>query len=319
MSGKLALGLMLVLSLAACQLHEQGALQSPETEKGIARTSSAPQQNGSAVATALTARYLDVRSNCGSASKPTLLCTGVILRSTVPSTAYKAWNPSPHSRTSGGVSFVYLRADANFSGLVFGQKNGYIFYPVLGRPLGTRQIEILCAIPKDGATGAREKPGCGPHRDAPITSGLCQTVGITTAEQWVARWNQYKESKYMCSFDVRDQMNNLAANSFYQSIRAHNLANFFAGAHDYIELVLATWPQDIPKELPIEAFFYLEGGLAGAQHDQRDFFASTNGIIKPIIKITLPTSASGTATFTFDPADQVEEECFETPEHQCKD
>lgn len=306
MNGKLALALMLILSLAACQLHEQGSLQSPDIEKAIPRAISSSVQSGPAVAAALTARYMDVRPNCGSPSLPAFLCRGLILRSTVPSTAYKAWNPSPHSQASGGVSFSFLSKDANFSGLVFGQQNGYIFYPVLGRPVGTRQIEILCAIPIDGATGAREKPGCGPHREVPISSGLCQTVGIATAEQWVARWNQYKQSKYMCSFDVRDEMNNLAANSFYQSIRAHNLAEFFAGGHDYIELILRTWPQDIPKELPIEAFFYVKDGLAGAQHDQRDFFKSTNGIVKPIIKITLPTSVSGNATFTFNPADQVE-------------
>ncbi|WP_192561046.1 halovibrin HvnA [Pseudomonas gozinkensis] len=316
MNGKLALGLMLVLSLAACQLHEQGSLQSPDTEKAVPRTVSSAAQSGPAVAAALTARYLDVRANCGSASMPAFLCRGIILRSTVPSTAYKAWNPSPHSQNSGGVSFSYLSADSKFTGLVFRQKNGFIFHPVLNSPIGTAKIEILCAFPIDGGTTLRDKPGCGAHPYDPVGSRRCQTVGITTAEQWVARWNQYKMGYNMCSFDVRDSMNNLAADSFYQSIRAHNLANFFAGLHDYIELILATWPQDIPSKLPIQAFFYLNDGLAGAQYDQTDFFKST-GIVIPIIKITLPVTPAADAVFTFNPADQVEKECSPNPENPC--
>ncbi|PMQ11203.1 hypothetical protein PseAD21_13485 [Pseudomonas sp. AD21] len=100
-------------------------------------------------------------------------------------------------------------------------------------------------------------------------------------------------------------MNHLGADSFYQTIRAHQLGGFFAGQHDYIELILATWPQNIPKELPIQAFFYLDGGLAGAQFDQNDFFNSTGGKVVPIIKINLPRAANADAQFIYNQADQV--------------
>ncbi|MDC9594969.1 N-acyl homoserine lactonase, partial [Xenorhabdus sp. IM139775] len=70
------------------------------------------------------------------------------------------------------------------------------------------------------------------------------------------------------------------------------------------ELILATWPQNIPHELPIEAFFYLSEGLAGAQHDQRDFHNTTGKII-PIIRIELPANYSQDATFTYNPEDQI--------------
>ncbi|WP_371921069.1 halovibrin HvnA [Pseudomonas sp. HMWF021] len=308
MNRNLALILMLVLSLAGCLPPEQAQVKTA-SDVGVASTTSSTAsstaQTGPQVAADLTARYNDVRVNCGSASMPAFLCRGIMLRSTVPSTAYKAWNPSPHSQTSGGVSFSFLSKDAKFTGLVFGQKNGFIFYPVLDRPAGTRQIQILCAFPIDGGTFLRDKPGCGAHPYEPIGSRRCQTIGTTTAEQWITRWNQYKLAYYMCSFDVRDQMNNLAADSFYQSIRAHQLANFFAGPHDYIELVLETWPQNIPTELPIQAFFYLEGGLAGAQFDQKDFFNSTGGKVVPIIKIVLPSTPEADATFSFNQADQL--------------
>ncbi|MHC8371986.1 halovibrin HvnA [Pseudomonas sp. MDT1-85] len=314
---KEVIALMLMVVLAGCQVREQQqqqqqqqqptpAEQAPiavQADTGIASTGSILAQNGTTVASNLTNRYNDVRPDCGKPSMPAFLCRGIVLRSTVPSDAYSSWNPSPHSQTSGGVSFTFLGKDAKFKNLVFGQKNGFIFYPVLSKPEGTRQIEVLCAYPRDGATQLRDKPGCGAHPYAPDRSRRCQTIGIATAEQWVANWNQNIWN--MCSFDVRDSMNSLGADSFYQSIRVHNLKNLFAGAYDYTELILATWPQNIPQELPIEAFYYLPGGLAGAQHDQRDFYAKTGGKVVPIIKMTLPGTITADVTFTYLQADQV--------------
>ena len=306
---KKIIALVLTVALTGCQIHEHQEATVEQASVGMLESSphavtySAATTAGAAVATNLTSRYNDIRQDCGKPSMPAFLCRGIILRSTVPSNAYKSWNPSPHSQSSGGVSFSYLSKDAKFTGLVFGQKNGFIFYPVLARPAGTREIEVLCAYPLDGATQLREKPGCGAHPYSPDRSRRCQTIGVTTAEQWIA--NRRANTWNLCSFDVRDAMNDLGATSFYQTIRAHQLANFFAGPHDYIELVMATWPQNIPNELPIEAFFYLDGGLAGARHDQTDFYNSTGGGVKPIIKIVLPTQASADAQFIYNEADQV--------------
>ncbi len=299
------LALVFVLTLGGCESREQAQVKEPESTMGAVNTISSSAQTGRQVASDLTARYNDLRRNCGSESMPSFLCTGIVLRSTVPSftNAYSTWNPSPHSQTSGGVSFTYLRKDMKFKSLVFGQTSGFIFYPVLSRPVGSRQIQILCAYPRDGATQLREKPGCGAHPYSPDRSRRCQTIGITTAEQWVANINSGKWN--ICPFDVQDSMNNLAADSFYQTIRAHNLKNYFAGAYDYSELILANWPQNIPEELPIEAFYYLPGGLAGAQHDQKDFFNKTGGKVVPIIKLTLPATTDADAAFTYSAADQV--------------
>jgi hypothetical protein len=57
--------------------------------------------------------------------------------------------------------------------------------------------------------------------------------------------------------------------------------------------------------LPIEAFFYVNEGLENARHDQRDFYNSTGGMVIPIIKIVLPSTASAEATFSFSQADQL--------------
>lgn len=194
--------------------------------------------------------------------------------------------------------------------------NGFIVAPLAEALPGKIQLKPLCSFPIDGWTQRRLTP-CGAHPDHPNQSRSCEIIGIDTAEKWMAHWASapggYPHT-YQCGFNVVKATP--AADRFYQTIRARNmLGPEWFGEQN--ELVLETWPQNIPDQLPILAFFYTTTGLAGAQHDQRDFFKATNGMFKPIIKITLPTSASGNATFTFNPADQAEEECTPNPENAC--
>ncbi|KAB0507137.1 MULTISPECIES: hypothetical protein [Pseudomonas] len=296
--------LVLMVVLAGCQVREE------QRGTGGASPTRGATANGAMVAGELTRRYQDTRVDCGQATMPAFLCSGIVLRSTVPSTQYSSWNPSPHSQQSGGVSFSFLRKDSKFRDLVFGQINGFIFYPVLATPPGIRQIEVLCSYPIDGWSQLRDKPGCGGHPYYPLESRRCQTLGISTAEQWMAHWQRAPAPSnapaYQCSFDVRDSMNHLAADSFYQSIRTRNMlgASWFPQQN---ELILATWSQNIPRELPIQAFFYLytPGGLAGAQHDQRDFYNKSGGMVVPIVQMVLPASPSEEALFAYYPADQI--------------
>ncbi|KWK78965.1 hypothetical protein WM15_02330 [Burkholderia ubonensis] len=138
---------------------------------------------------------------------------------------------------------------------------------------------------------------------------MCHTQNIATAAQWrehfvrVAGYPQ--RLQHQCGFDVRDALNEQATAAFNASIAARNLisAESFATQN---ELRLATWAQNIPDQLPIEAFFYVEGGLIGAQYDQRDFFLST-GVNLPIIRVTLPATAANDATFEFRAQDQVDQ------------
>ncbi|WP_025109601.1 hypothetical protein [Pseudomonas sp. H1h] len=297
----------LTVLLTSCQVRQEQSPAPMSAPLSVIRGVSTADQRGLNTLAAIKARYNDVRLNCGSASMPAFLCSGLVMRATVPSNDYSTWNPSPHSQQSGGVSFSYLRKDAKFQGLAFGQISGFIFYPVLATPPGKRRIEILCAFPIDGWTQLRDKPGCGAHPYYPTQSLRCQTIGITTAEQWMQHWYAGGAAPArQCSFDVRDNMNHLAADSFYQSIRARAMLGN-AWFVQYNELILATWPQSIPKELPIEAFFYLysPGGVAAAQHDQRDFYQKSGGQIVPIIQMVLPATPTQDALFAFYPADQL--------------
>ncbi|WP_431080956.1 hypothetical protein [Pseudomonas thivervalensis] len=266
------------------------------------------EQDGAATASALAARYADTRINCGSASTPAFLCSGIVFRGTIHSTAYHAWNPSPIAQEKGAVSFSYLRQDSQFRQIDSTYDHGFIFYPVLDMPVDKRKIEILCVFPIDGATFDRDNPGCGAHRSYPQQSRRCQSQGITSAEQWLAHTNQpgVVQSYYQCSFDVRDQMNDAAADSFHQALRAMQLHNAVA-FHSRNELMLATWPPDIAPQLPIQAFYYVGNGLRFAQYDQQDFYEHS-GIWRPIIRIDLPATPAHKASFSFDPRDQVFDE-----------
>lgn len=265
--------------------------------------------DGPSEAAAIQAAYQDTRPDCGGPSKPAFLCSGVILRGTQESSDYHSWNPRPGNT---GVSFSYLRKDANFSHLAVSTDNGFIFYPVLGAPSGKDHMSVLCSFPIDGYTSIRAQPGCGESTSYPVVSKRCQSQGITTAAQWKDHFDKGPSGAnlalvygYVCSFDVRDEMNEQGAQSFYQSLQAMHLVPTDL-VHRYNELIIQAWAQNIPARLPIRAFFYVEdSGLKGARHDQWDFFRSTSpGIFIPIIKVSLPASVTDSATFTYNPSDQ---------------
>lgn len=256
---------------------------------------------GTDTAATMTKYYNDTRAYCNSPSSPAFMCSGILLRATVPSTAYHSWNPSPLSVSNGGVSFSYLRKDATFSKLAYGHNNGFTLTPYNHAPEGTIEPEVLCAFPADAATNNRIIQGCGDSQSTGEREDLCQALGITTAEQWQnAFFAAGKNHSRQCAFDVRDSLDIIGAQSFYEMIRA---MAYLQTPPSYVqnELRMATWEQN--KPLPIQSFFYTTDGLADAQTDQKDWF-KTNGAYVPIISISLPDAANPAATFTYKADDQ---------------
>lgn len=294
--------LLLAVLMSGCAQHE-----------GVQRASVAPaaSPDGPSTAAALTAAYNDTRRDCGTVNRPAFLCSGVLFRATTPSPthSYRSWNPKPGAQW---VSFSYLRIDANYDHLAVGLKNGFVFFPLSNAPQGTIALTVRCSYPIDGNSWARSN-GCDDTPSLfPGVSRQCQNQGITTAAQWKAHFNTGPTGadrerliySYVCGFDVRlGQVNN--ADAFYQTLLAMPLVPADLG-HHYNELVLTAWGQyEDPSPLPIQAFFYVEGGLNGARHDQWEYWWRTPGNLRmPIIKMTLPANASGRATFTFNEADQ---------------
>lgn len=285
----------LALLFSACSTPPMEVTQVPQMPSGVG------------VAAELQKRYDETIRMCnGASSQPAFLCSGLMLRATDTPNGFHVWDPSPGAIELGGMSFSYLRKDASFRHMPWDRNNGYIIYPVLKRPVGTVQTMVLCVFPIDGATWGRDKPGCGASDVYPVVSKRCQSQNITTAEQWVAHTFTHNVDyfRYQCSFDVRDEMNELAADSFYQAIRAIALKPVGRpGFNEFSELIIKTWPKGIPAQLPIEAFFYVDSGLAVARYNQRDFYNESKGKIVPIIKLTMPTSTQN-ARFEFRQEDQ---------------
>ncbi|WFQ81298.1 MULTISPECIES: hypothetical protein [Xenorhabdus] len=253
--------------------------------------------SGYNLATELTQRYNDTGNNCGDGDHPAFLCSGILLRGTVPSDYYYSWNPSPHSQSSGGVSFSYLRTDSKLITLDAGYTNGFIFAPYLSASANNKKHpEALCYFPINAVSADRDDKGCGATPGIP-RSAPCQQLGITTAQQWIKNGS---DEESQCGFDVSIKSGENHADAFIQGVQARLQLSLAINN----ELILATWSQNIPNELPIEAFFYLPGGLNGAQHDQKEFYNVTGKII-PIIQIDLPADYSQDATFTYNKEDQV--------------
>lgn len=275
-------------------------------------------RDGASIAATLTGLYNDTAANCGTDSKPAFLCSGITLRATETNQSFFPWNPSPNSQTRGGVPFSWLRKDSNFSRAAFSYLNGFIFYPVLTKPSAKQKIEVLCYFPVDADSVKRPTlSGCGAHSSYPTNSGLCheQTPKVDTAATWLTHFNQIQNTAggiqqhaHQCAFDVRDKVNYHAGPNFLAGVNARkNLGD--ADKRIQNEMMLATWAQNIPGQLPIMAFYYLGGtnqatGLANAKIDQKRFYDETKGQVVPIIKMTLPDTFTGTATFIYSASDQ---------------
>lgn len=253
--------------------------------------------------------YEDTADSCPEGSdRPAVLCSGVLLRATENNPAFLPWDPSPASLARGAVSFSYLRADVNFTQLVFTYRNGYILYPSDKRPKGSLDIAVLCAFPMDADTYNRPtEQGCGENTvdRRPAATRACDVHGIDGLGRWSALFAAM-DNKYsgQCGWNVREGQADAAAR-FVLSLRAHEampeaqraLAN---------ELRLATWPKGSGPRLPIRAFFYVpaaEGSLAKARDDQRRYFEAYGGFM-PILRLMLPSTVGGKASFAYDSDDQ---------------
>lgn len=302
-SMKRLLMLSIALLLNACSSQH---LHVPPTTTVL---NTPPQRSGAATAQALQRRYDDSVANCGLASMPAFLCSGVMLRGTQYSPLWHVWDPSPGSVSSGGVAFSYLRNDAKIKELSVNTVDGLIFAPWL-QATDKYHAQVQCAFAVDGFTERRSEQGCGPSIEYPTSSDLCHRQDIQTAAQWKVHYESIPASGrnrqlHQCAFSVRDSDNNFAANNFYQALAAQRSISSLLPN----ELRVNTWPQGLGQTLPLEAFFYLEGsaaGLQGAKYNQQDLYNSTPGHRAiPIVRLKLPTTSSTSATFSFIAADQV--------------
>ncbi len=287
---KTRLFLLVVLLLSGC------AGQRPSTI--ITRA------DGPTTAAALTSSYHERPANCGSDTMPAFLCSGVMIRVTTYGDAYESWDPSDKALAKGSVSCSFLRKDNNFARFAWDRPNvnGLIFYPVLDTPAGLERIQVLCFFPMDGWTDGRTTDqGCGAYPGVANTD-KCHRLNITMAEQWNAAYPPGTGGYAICGWDVRDELNQYAGPNFYQGMRSKwRDSGYFS---EWNELLLKVWDRNLDGRLPLQAFFYNNStALIDAKKDRAKFLSKT-GISIPLIKVTLPTTPTGDATFQYIAGDQ---------------
>lgn len=267
---------------------------------------------GELVAWQLTERFNETRANCGTATQPAFLCSGVLIADTRHSPSYHVWDNSINSHTNGAVSFSWLRTDSRF--VEIHGNNGYLFSPPF-YAIGKLAPEVLCSFPIPARASEREGRGCGALPNLP-TSGPCQAQGVTSASGWYDHyWTTEPpgEHNHLCGFDVRRELGAGATTAFIATLEAMELFkrnHYGEGFSRFNELRLAVWPDGAGRDLPLQAFWYntndnYEGlELEAAQHNQLDF-KSVTGLSVPIISIFIPRDTRDEYKFVYLPEDQV--------------
>lgn len=196
-------------------------------------------------------------------------------------------------------SMAFLRVDSIFSQFPSGYETGFIVYPHLLTPRNKHRKRVYCAFPVDGHTDGRRGHGCGQSRkrdDPKGTSKHCNSQGINSFDKWFAHYNKIvKRRGYFvrkqCAFDMTKKT---AARDFEIILRAKNyMQNSKYGLRNN-EILFHDWKDNDPKDLPIEAFFFLENrrdGYKKAKRYQEDY-RRLSGEVIPIVGITLPSPSN---------------------------
>lgn len=262
---------------------------------------------GQVVAERLNNRFYSTEDTCG--DRAAFYCNGILLRATDASTAFHAWDPSPTSVRTGAVSFSFFRNDLQSTRLQSSRTQGFILLPSEDMSAKYYPVSVSCSFAYDAATSNRNEAGCGTNNTQPSGSQMCADQGIDTVDAWIAHFMSVEMDngyRYMhqCGFKPD-------ATGFALSLAGRRESNPQSQRPSWSqnEVVIATWPQGIPEQLPIEAFFYSISatraivGLDAARFFQEDFFRETGRFV-PVVQMNYGAAASQ-KIFSYHEADQV--------------
>jgi hypothetical protein len=219
---------------------------------------------GYEVASRINARFADTTPTCKDGSVR-YNCNGVWVRTTDVGN-FRAWNPSPQSIKSNGVSFTYFAADMRATQTY--KPQGFIMLPSALSP--QQPLTLRCFYAFDNRTSNRS--------DVCTFSSECAAKNIDTAQRWLAAYKSTPHSA--CAF-------NTDATSFTA------LAQIRSAVVDPLgwnEFMIAPWPSNAPTTTPLEAFIYsttsfVAGeGLQGGQRYQREYQADTGTGYLPLLR-----------------------------------
>ncbi|MDI3273059.1 hypothetical protein [Pseudomonas sp. AL03] len=265
------------------------------------------QRFGQLVAERLNGRYNNVSNNCS--GKPAYYCSGVLVRTTGAKPAYHAWDPSPTAITKQGVPFSYLRKDLGITILAWGDLHGFIFKDfATAERLETYAINLLCSFPSDAASWQRVGiGGCGPHKTYPNNSRSCPEEGVVSIAAWTTHYRAVPGSSYYSARNEHQCGFTSSVEQFALSLQARGGFEIPGARLHHNEVILSLWPQSIPRQLPLYAFFYLQNqgggaGVGGAKYMQQDYFNITGDLL-PVIRVDLAPGAP--EVFSYHENDQV--------------
>ncbi|WP_123341496.1 hypothetical protein [Pseudomonas brassicacearum] len=235
---------------------------------------------GHQVAAKMNARFDATAPTCRD-EQPAFKCNGVLIRAADASPNFHAWNPSDNSIGRNGISFSYIRADVGTVRLAGTQ--GYTLKETFA-PTGY-PVTLRCAYPANAGTNAIPD-SC---------RASCRSLGVITVAAWRSIYASNPHTS--CAFEM-------TPGAFQLSIDVRQSITHSSYVGAWNEIIIAVWPNDIPRELPIEAFFYTSGnatGLANARFIQRDYLEQT-ALFLPIVRLNL--AAPQVHPFAFDAQDQ---------------
>ncbi|WP_145131220.1 hypothetical protein [Pseudomonas sp. URMO17WK12:I11] len=233
---------------------------------------------GYAVAARINARYEDTAPACPDGSAR-YNCNGVWVRGTGMG-SFRAWNNTYDSKRNNAVSFSYFAADTRVVQAA-AYTQGYIL-KASGTP-AAQPITLRCMYVYNGQTSGKNNP-CS-HQ------GVCRSLGITTTAQWAKRYPVSRSG--ICAFGADQADFQLAA-----EIRRLYSQN------DWNEAVMNVWPDNVPGDLPLEAFYYRSTATTkdNARRYQREFNQDTAGGYLPVL--ALDTYAPNGQLVEYRPEDQ---------------
>ena len=150
---------------------------------------------------------------------------------------------------------------------------------------------MRCIYASNATTNSRQDK-CGKYGNVD-QSRPCAEQGIDNLQKWQANYQQMGAVK-QCSLGVDKA-------AFALSMQATNSV-LSTNRSSWNEAILAIWSQNIPIQLPLEAIFYTEGGVAGAQYVQRDYFQQTYRFL-PILKLKMGLGQASPFSYFF--SDQI--------------
>lgn len=263
--------------------------------------------------------------------KPDYYCNGLMVTAFENGSSPYWMHPNDDER----LSFTYIRKDIPTT--IF-DNAGIILLPqiFIDMDISKGYVEkpfnlgIRCAYPKDAVTTLRSNRGCGGF-DGFAETNECQSLGVTTSEQWVSNYPKDPDAgRYQsdfCGFALEGYSDSERRLYFLANIEVQKYLsiNYPGMGSPWNEIVFNDWGENKPERIPLMAFFYVAngnlhsltegikqqktfptGGEAKriAQKQQSAYYQAT-GIFVPLISISGNTELISFSYLDSDQADNI--------------